>query len=147
MTGTSQATAFVTGVAALIWAKNKDFSYVQVKNQIVSSADELPGLKGKTKSGGKLNSYAALAIQGNIPATGIAQGVTPTNVVGIVGGSKKSEGLLFGEDTDHPNAGQDILKVLVPRGAASQNPDEPVKPGKAAATKKSKRKTASEKAP
>lgn len=71
MTGTSQATAFVSGVAALILAKHKNFNYLNVRKQILSTADELPGLRDKNKTSGKLNSWAALAIQPYIPATGV----------------------------------------------------------------------------
>jgi thermitase len=84
MTGTSQATAFVSGVAALILSHNKDFSSEQVKKQIVATADELPGLRDKSKSGGKLNSYAALAKQPNIPATGIASAGATLSRAGII---------------------------------------------------------------
>ena len=84
MTGTSQATAFVSGVAALILSHNKDFSADQVKKQIIATADELPGLRDKTISGGKLNSYAALAIQPSIPATGITTSHINVNT-GIIG--------------------------------------------------------------
>ncbi len=87
LTGTSQATAFTSGVAALVWAHNKDFSYIQVRNQIINTADELQGLRGKTGTSGKLNSYAALAMQPKIPATGIGGRVNamPANLsVGLV---------------------------------------------------------------
>jgi thermitase len=91
LTGTSQATAFVTGVAALILSHNKDFSSEQVKRQIVATADELPGLRDKTKSGGKLNSYAALAKQPNIPATGIAS-AHAISKAGVIGGASEVMG-------------------------------------------------------
>jgi thermitase len=71
MTGTSQATAFVSGVAALIMANNRNFDYLQVRQQILKTADEIPGLRNKNKTSGKLNSWAALAIQPSIAATGI----------------------------------------------------------------------------
>ncbi len=71
MTGTSQATAFVSGVAALIMANNKNFDYQQIRKQILSTADELPGLRNKNKTSGKLNSWAALAIQPSIAITGV----------------------------------------------------------------------------
>ena len=95
MTGTSQATAFVSGVAALILSHNKDFSADQVKKQIIATADELPGLRDKTVSGGKLNSYAALAIQPSIPATGIAsaRGNVSTGVIGSNSGDKGTRSL------------------------------------------------------
>lgn len=90
MTGTSQATAFVSGVAALISSKNKEFNFDQIKNQIIQTADEVPGLKGKTLNGGRLNSYAALAIQPNIPATGIPA-FNPKFTAGIVDNDRNTE--------------------------------------------------------
>jgi thermitase len=71
MTGTSQATAFVTGVAALIMSNNREFSYKQVRTQILETSDRLPGMEKKTKTAGVLNSWAALAMQPQIPVTGI----------------------------------------------------------------------------
>jgi subtilisin family serine protease len=79
MTGTSQATAFVTGVAALIFSNNKEFDYLKVRNQIVSTADELPGMRDKARTSGKLNSWAALAMQPLIPVTGIVASSQPNN--------------------------------------------------------------------
>lgn len=63
MTGTSQATAFVSGVAALILSNNREFDYHDLKAQILNTADYKDGLLAKTSSAGKLNSWAALAIQ------------------------------------------------------------------------------------
>jgi subtilisin family serine protease len=71
MTGTSQATAFVSGVAALVFSNNENFEYTHVRKQILATTDEIPGLREKTKTSGKLNSYAALAIQDSIPASGV----------------------------------------------------------------------------
>ena len=87
MTGTSQATGFVTGVAALLFAQNRDFNYLKVKRQILSTADEISTLRDKTMTSGKLNSYAALAIQPLVPATGVVA-IEPRSM-------RKS--LLFGE--------------------------------------------------
>ncbi len=91
MTGTSQATAFVTGVAALIFAHNKEFTFEQVRTQIIKTADEIPGLRDKTSSGGKLNSYAALAIQPTIPATGITTALSSAVSPGILGRDSRTE--------------------------------------------------------
>ncbi len=64
LTGTSQAAPLVTGVAALIYANNPKMDYQDVKKQILSTADYDDSLKGKTKTAGILNSWAALAMQG-----------------------------------------------------------------------------------
>jgi thermitase len=70
MTGTSQATAFVSGVAALLLSSNKAYDYLQVKKQILSTADYMDELRDKNKTSGKLNSWAALAMQENVAITG-----------------------------------------------------------------------------
>lgn len=71
MTGTSQATAFVSGVGSLLYAQNTEFDYLAVKNQILSTADKKKTLKSKTMTSGKLNAWAALAMQSSIPVTGV----------------------------------------------------------------------------
>ncbi|MDZ4677857.1 MAG: S8 family peptidase [Oligoflexia bacterium] len=91
MTGTSQATAFVSGVAALILAHNRDFNAAQVKKQIIATADELPELRDKTSTSGKLNSYAALAMLPAIPATGIATAVASAPITVTVEGQRNEK--------------------------------------------------------
>jgi thermitase len=72
MTGTSQATAFVSGVAALIMAENREMNYSEVRNQILDASDEVPDkLAGKTKNFRKLNSYKALAIHSKSTISGM----------------------------------------------------------------------------
>ncbi len=61
MTGTSQATAFVTGVAALIMSHNRDFSSADVKKYILRTGDEYATLLSKTGTAKLLNSFKALA--------------------------------------------------------------------------------------
>ncbi|MCB0348402.1 MAG: S8 family serine peptidase [Bdellovibrionales bacterium] len=71
MTGTSQATAFVSGVAALLLSSNRSYDYLQVKKQILSTADYMDELKDKNKTSGKLNSWAALAMQDDVTISGL----------------------------------------------------------------------------
>lgn len=61
MTGTSQATAFVSGVAALIKSNYPQFNYSQIRNIIISSSTKVKTLKGKILGAGKLNASNALA--------------------------------------------------------------------------------------
>jgi thermitase len=61
MSGTSQATAFVTGLAALLLAKNHALKPEQIRDIVRSSVDKLPNLRDKVYSGGKVNAYNALA--------------------------------------------------------------------------------------
>jgi thermitase len=61
LTGTSQATAFVSGVAAMLLTQNSKLSYTQLKNIIESSVVKKASLSAKTRSGGYVNAVAALA--------------------------------------------------------------------------------------
>ncbi|HRK01976.1 MAG TPA: S8 family peptidase [Oligoflexia bacterium] len=61
MSGTSQATAFVTGLAALILSKNRSLKPQEVREIIRSTVDRASGLIEKIASGGKVNAYRALA--------------------------------------------------------------------------------------
>ena len=72
MTGTSQATAFVSGVAALVMASNREYSAADVKKYILSTGDEYPWLRSKTGTSKKLNIYKALTtLDSGVSATGV----------------------------------------------------------------------------
>jgi subtilisin family serine protease len=62
MTGTSQATAFVTGVAALIKAKYPQMKYDQIKNLILSSSLKVKNFEGKILGSGKLDAGKAIEL-------------------------------------------------------------------------------------
>lgn len=62
MTGTSQATAFVSGVAALIKAQHPRFTFTQVRNIILSSSVKVKKFDGKILGGGKLDAARALEL-------------------------------------------------------------------------------------
>ncbi|MGE0764543.1 MAG: S8 family peptidase, partial [Bdellovibrionales bacterium] len=64
MTGTSQATAFVTGVAALVMANNSELLKAdRIVKYLTQTGDTTDELEGKTRYRRVLNSYKALAIQ------------------------------------------------------------------------------------
>lgn len=60
LTGTSQATAFVSGLAALILTENPKLKPAEVRDIIMSSADKIEGLNSKVASGGRINAFNAL---------------------------------------------------------------------------------------
>lgn len=60
MSGTSMAAPFVTGVAAMIYAKNKDLYPSDIVKILSSSSRKLSVLEKKVSSGGMLDAYAAL---------------------------------------------------------------------------------------
>lgn len=60
--GTSMACPAVAGVAALVWSKYPSLTNVQVKRILMGSVDPIPGLAGKTITGGRVNAARALAL-------------------------------------------------------------------------------------
>lgn len=80
MTGTSQATAFVTGVAALVISNNREFNAGDVKKYILTTGDEYPTLLSKTGTAKLLNSYKALTSLDKGVST---NGVTATNTARV----------------------------------------------------------------
>lgn len=62
LTGTSQATAFVTGVAALIKSQFPGLSTEKIKEIIKASAKKEISMEGKCATGGRLDAASALAL-------------------------------------------------------------------------------------
>jgi subtilisin family serine protease len=58
--GTSLATPFVSGVAALLLAAEPSLSTAQIRQRLLSSVDPKPALAGKVVSGGRLNAAKTL---------------------------------------------------------------------------------------
>jgi subtilisin family serine protease len=58
--GTSMATPFVAGVAALVLAANPGISIDELRARVLNSADPLPSLKGKVATGGRISAAKAL---------------------------------------------------------------------------------------
>ncbi|MCC7441097.1 MAG: S8 family serine peptidase [Bdellovibrionales bacterium] len=60
MSGTSQATAFVTGIAALLLSRNPNLTPAEIKKLILDSVDPVPQLKSRVATGGRVNAHQAL---------------------------------------------------------------------------------------
>ncbi|MBX3035200.1 MAG: S8 family serine peptidase [Bdellovibrionaceae bacterium] len=103
MTGTSQATAFVTGAAALIMAHKQSFKAEDVKKYVLSTGDAMTSLASKTRTSRQLNLYKSLTI--------LDSGVGASGVVAI----PKQEQFTVDGISDPAMAGGNA------RGAAAEN--------------------------
>jgi thermitase len=80
MTGTSQATAFVTGAAVLVKAYHPEFSTADIKKYILTTGDASAALLSKTRTARRLNLYRALTmLDGGVTASGVVAVNTSTN--------------------------------------------------------------------
>jgi len=103
MSGTSQATAFVSGLAALLLAKNPKLTVPELKALILSQVDPLPNLKLKVASGGKVNAYHSLLA--------LEKGIMPTSTPSerLVGSTSDSA---VTRETAAARAKSEILSLL-----------------------------------
>lgn len=60
LTGTSQATAFVSGLAALMLSENPKLKPAEVRRLLTESVDKIKSLESKVASAGRINAYSAL---------------------------------------------------------------------------------------
>lgn len=60
MNGTSMAAAYVSGVAALLYAEKPTLAHTEIKFVIENSVDGIAGLSTDVASGGRINAYSAL---------------------------------------------------------------------------------------
>ncbi|MDX6385128.1 MAG: hypothetical protein QOK48_2701 [Blastocatellia bacterium] len=61
--GTSMATPFVAGVAALILSQNPKMSVDELRARILKSVDSVPSLKGQVSTGGRINAAKAVGAE------------------------------------------------------------------------------------
>lgn len=78
MTGTSQATAFVSGVAALLLSRDPSLTPQQVKAILMKSADRIPELAERLATGGRVNAHAALVELESMKLTTLAAAQRPS---------------------------------------------------------------------
>ena len=119
MTGTSQATAFVTGAAVLVMAhKNLYNNAVEIKKYILATGDSTSSLVGKTRTSRQLNLFKALTIlEGTKTAfSGIDSGSVQDRRVFSNRGQLNDPNMRQDESSknlnDVANFGQEFLKTL-----------------------------------
>lgn len=88
LTGTSQATAFVTGVAALIKSQYPNLSTDKIKDIIRASARKEATMEGKCATGGRLDAASAMSLASQMAESPTRQLANDTNV-------KKEEGKII----------------------------------------------------
>ncbi|CEM10062.1 unnamed protein product [Vitrella brassicaformis CCMP3155] len=60
MGGTSMATPFVAGLAALLWSTDPAQSYCDIKHRILSTSEKMDSLEGLCVTGGQINALKAV---------------------------------------------------------------------------------------
>lgn len=131
MTGTSQATAFVTGAAAVVMAHKANYLAEDVKKYVVSTGDQLMSLHNKTTTSRKLNLYKALTVfDSGTSATGVVaqntagmKSFTQDGNIEVHGLESTSKISSFGKSLVHALDKVDKNKKLLPRQAADKIPE------------------------
>lgn len=90
MSGTSMAAPFVTGAIALLRDVHPTWTYQQIINQLYSTVDPLSSLRGKVKTGGRLNIGKALGGSSNNGGGGTTDTTGPTITSAQFSGSSGS---------------------------------------------------------
>jgi len=111
MTGTSQATAFVSGAAALVMTRRESYKAADVKKYVLSTGDAMASLSAKTRTSRQLNLYKSLTI--------LDQGLGLTGVAAAnKGRSSNQEFTIRGreEASDDPNLKKDSTAEMATFG-------------------------------
>ena len=119
-TGTSQAVPFVAGTLALVWGQHPTWTYKQVIAQVTSTTTPLASLKGKTITGGLVNTAAAVGVSSN-GGGGTTLPPAPHVASAVFGGSRRQFDQQSGR---HLRSGDEPGDVHFHTGSS----DKPVRP-------------------
>jgi subtilisin family serine protease len=91
LSGTSMATPYVSGLAALLKSYNPGWTWDEIKTRILAGADPLSSLSGRTLTGGRINAFNSLVFSAGGPRIFL---IDPP--LSIVGEDIRIEGYGFG---------------------------------------------------
>lgn len=114
--GTSMAAPHVAGVVALMHSLQPDWSYLQIREKLLSSVDPLPSLDGKVATGGRLNAFKAVEGMGSSENGGlIPDGIMEVGIVPASGSIllANSSTNLFVTVFDGPPVTNAVVSALV----------------------------------
>ena len=146
MTGTSQATAFVTGAAALVMSyKNQYFKAEDVKKYILATGDSSTSLAAKTKTSRQLNLFKSLTILGSETSfSGTAKAKVNDNFLSNTNAQTAEEVLTKDRDPNMEsvnnvaNFGRQLLNNIAPGQRKKNNPRPPDRVAEDAASNQQK---------
>lgn len=133
MTGTSQATAFVTGAAAVVMAHKGTFSAEETKKYLLATGDGEESLVNKTGTSRKLNLYKALTVlDSGIGVTGV-QAANITNESPVFSndselfnpesGSRRPSGRSGESGSDMTGFGKSLLDAVQKKPSKNKDPN------------------------
>ncbi|MGL1904381.1 MAG: S8 family serine peptidase, partial [Fibrobacterales bacterium] len=123
--GTSMASPQVAGVAGLLYSLNPSLTATEIKSLIMESVDVIPGLAGRTVTGGRVNAAAAIAAStpywltvtpavGSIDANSTADITVTADASALMPGTWAAE-IVF--ETSDPSTPEVTLPVTLEVGA------------------------------
>jgi len=100
--GTSAAAPLVSGIAVLIWARDPNLSYWEVKQIILESVRPVPALSGYVRTGGVLDAFNAMKPGRKLYT--VNQGSDDVSVIGTRYNEelKRIPGVIVGRDSSSP---------------------------------------------
>jgi subtilisin family serine protease/subtilisin-like proprotein convertase family protein len=116
MSGTSMATPFVTGAAALVWSAHPSWTYSQVISDIYHTVDPVASLKGVVATGGVLD--VAKAVNATDPGTLGGPIVTGVDWTGDTSTQYQQFRLTFIESIDPTTFTTGKVTITGPTGAS-----------------------------
>ncbi len=115
MSGTSMASPFVAGLAALIVREAPQLSAYQIKNIIMSTVDPISSLNGKIASGGRVNVQSAItSALSQVSVASYSPSYSPVY--------KVEQRSVASEQTAAPAAGCGLVKAMIDEASSGGGP-------------------------